>query len=596
MLFAGRVDGFVFAVIFTTASALLAGCPRPNGPAATENIAQEWNALLRNAVFAANQGPTIESRTMFHASAAMYEAWAAYDPIATGYFSGSRLKRRANERTLANRAEAISHAVYGIAQERFGHAAKGTANPALAAAFDAIVAKMQRHGYLDNDGGPVPSDAQRLGSLITEIVLDYAADDGSNEENGYADTFGYVPLNPPIISTEAGTNNMEFANHWQEIIPEGGTQQRYLTPHWGSVTPFALPEFNPTALRIDPGRMPEFGTATEQGFIDDMVEVLRYSSLFDPADGPGSSGVNLSPRLRGLGTPGYSEAEGHPINPYTREPYGDNIVPLGDYLRVISSNHDGLVYGTPTPWWNEVASNVMSGEGIVSRRAANKPRPANLEYDVKLFFTLNAALHDVAVAIWDIKFVYDSCRPISGIRYLAEIGALPLEEGFVEIIQPGDPLAGETGENVGQIKVRAWAEPNQGVRWMLGTKWIPYWPADFVTPPFPGYCSGHAAFSRAAAEVLTAMTGDPFFPAGLAELDVDSLRFEDDLYAPITLQWATYRDMSDETALARVTSGAHIPSDVLVSRPIGAQIAEMVLSLTQDYFDGRGVAVAKGYR
>ncbi|MEK7795088.1 MAG: vanadium-dependent haloperoxidase [Candidatus Hydrogenedentota bacterium] len=586
----GRIAPGAALVVLAT---VLTGCPVPNGSPATENIAQEWNALLRDAIAAAGQGPTIESRTMFHASAAMYEAWAAYDPIATGYFTGSRLKRRANERTLANRAEAISHAVYGISKHRFGDSAKGTQ---LAAAFDAIVAKMQRHDYLDPSGEPNPSNAQRLGSLIAEIVLDYAANDDSNEENGYADTFGYVSLNTPIIPTEAGTNNMEFANHWQEIIAEGGAQQHYLTPHWGSVTPFALPNFNPVALRIDPGRMPEFGTDTQQGFIDDMVEVLRFSSLFDPADGPGSSGVNLSPRLRGLGTPGYSEAEGHPINPYTRGPYGDNIVPLGDYLRAISTDHDGLEYGTPTPWWNEVAANIMSGQGVVSRRAANKPRPANLEYDVKLFFTLNAALHDVAIAIWDIKFVYDSCRPISGIRYLADIGLLPIEEGFVEIIQPGDPLAGETGENIGKIKVRAWAEPNQGVQWMLGTEWVPYWPANFVTPPFPGYCSGHSAFSRAAAEVLTAMTGDPFFPGGLAELPVDSLRFEDDLSAPITLQWATYRDMADETALARVTSGAHIPSDVLASRPIGAQIAEMVLDLTHDYFGGRGVAVAKEYR
>ena len=35
---------------------------------------------------------------------------------------------------------------------------------------------------------------------------------------------------------------------------------------------------------------------------------------------------------------------------------------------------------------------------------------------------------------------------------------------------------------------------------------------EFVTPPFAGYISGHSTFSRAAAEVLTLLTGDPFFP------------------------------------------------------------------------------------
>jgi hypothetical protein len=36
------------------------------------------------------------------------------------------------------------------------------------------------------------------------------------------------------------------------------------------------------------------------------------------------------------------------------------------------------------------------------------------------------------------------------------------------------------------------------------------------------YTSGHSTFGRAAAEVLTAITGRPFFPDGLAQRRVDS--------------------------------------------------------------------------
>ena len=56
-----------------------------------------------------------------------------------------------------------------------------------------------------------------------------------------------------------------------------------------------------------------------------------------------------------------------------------------------------------------------------------------------------------------------------------------------------------------------------GVGWIRAIDWIPYQRRTFVTPAFPGYVSGHSTFSRAAAEVLTLMTGSAFFPGGLLE-------------------------------------------------------------------------------
>ena len=51
--------------------------------------------------------------------------------------------------------------------------------------------------------------------------------------------------------------------------------------------------------------------------------------------------------------------------------------------------------------------------------------------------------------------------------------------------------------------------------WILGVDWVPYQRAGFVTPAFPGYVSGHSTYSRAAAEVLTSLTGSEFFPGGM---------------------------------------------------------------------------------
>lgn len=572
----------------------LAGCPQPNGKLrATEDIAQEWNTLVLDALLAADEGPTVEARTMFHLSTVMYDAWAAYDDEATGYLTGSRFKRPIVERTLQNRAEAISHAVYDLLEVRLAHLAAGAKGTAGQAAFDAFTAKMQSHGYLDENGEPVPSNAQELGALIADTMLRYAANDNSNEENRYEDTFGYVSLNSPMISNQSGTNAMAFPDLWQPVVTPDGEQQTYLTPHWGVVTPFSLPPFSPSSLRFDPGPLPTFD-GDPDGYIAMFTEVLRFSSMMDPFTGAGAELINLSPRVRGLdGTIGDFSFEGHPINPYTQQPYDDNVVPVGDYLRAVAINHDGLVFMTPIPWWNRVATHVLRGDGVVDERAANKVRPRDLEYDVKLYFGLNAALHDVGIAIWDIKLIYDSARPMSGIRYLAELGELPLEPGFIEVIEPGDPLAGPNGEHVGEQKVNAWRGSNLGVGWIRGTDWHPYQALDFVAPPFPAYNSGHTAFSRAAAEVLTAYTGDPYFPGGLAELPIAHLRIEDDLSAPFNLQWATYRDMADETALGRVLSGVHITLDTTTAKPIGAAIARTALDLAREYFRGEGIAVAK---
>ena len=54
-----------------------------------------------------------------------------------------------------------------------------------------------------------------------------------------------------------------------------------------------------------------------------------------------------------------------------------------------------------------------------------------------------------------------------------------------------------------------------GAGWRRGVLWLPYMPRNFVTPPFPGYTSGHSTFSRSAAEVLAAVTGTPFLPGGM---------------------------------------------------------------------------------
>ncbi len=49
--------------------------------------------------------------------------------------------------------------------------------------------------------------------------------------------------------------------------------------------------------------------------------------------------------------------------------------------------------------------------------------------------------------------------------------------------------------------MNAWRGPYLGVGKRNTSTWQPFQALTFVTPPFPGYVSGHASFSAAAAEV-----------------------------------------------------------------------------------------------
>jgi hypothetical protein len=238
---------------------------------------------------------------------------------------------------------------------------------------------------------------------------------------------------------------------------------------------------------------------------------------------------------------------------------------------------------------------------------------ADLEWDVKTYFALNAALHDAAVSAWDAKVKYDYVRPITAIRYMASRGqssdpsdestyaadGLLLEEGLVERITLETTAPGGRHHHLigyeGEIAVYSWpGKPDNlddysGVRWIRAAQWLPYQRETFVTPPFAGYTSGHSTFSRAGAEVLTALTGSEFFPGGLGQFVAhqgDYLEFEQGPSADVTLQWATYYDAADEAGISRLSGGIHVDADDLNGRIMGAKAGIDAWHKANTYFDG----------
>ena len=530
------------------------GCER--GDLGGRSVARVWDEALLDAIRRDVPAPTVHARNLFHVSAAMWDAWAAYDERADGYFV--REKRDADDVGAAREA-AMSFAAYRILLHRYSLAA------GLEDTFAELAGTMRSLCYSIDYVETQGDSPAALGNRIAAEVIAFGRIDGANEQLRYADP-EYAPRNDPLV-VGGGDTSMRDPSRWQPLalerivaqngLPIPGKVQRFVGPHWGAVRGFALPAPR-DGMPLDPGRPPRYG---EPEFPRAAVEVIRRGAELDPRDG---AVLDIGPAARGGNGLGANDGRGRSVNPISGEPYAPNRVLRADFARALTEFWaDGPKSETPPGHWNTVANEV--GDAL---------RPSErLEWDVKLYFALNGAVHDAAVAAWGAKGHYDTARPISMIRYLGARGELPLVPGLVE-------------RRRDTTFVRGW-RPG-GVRWLRAVEWTPYQQPTFVTPAFAGYVSGHSTFSRAAAEVLTAYTGSPFFPGGLLEWKVrrGELKNEPGPTRDVTLQWATYADAADDAGVSRIYGGIHIPADDFAGRKLGALCGKAAWARAQRYFEG----------
>ncbi|HEX9634750.1 MAG TPA: vanadium-dependent haloperoxidase [Candidatus Limnocylindria bacterium] len=574
------------------------------------SVARVWDeqvlALIRQVVPA----PTVHARNLFHTSAAMWDAWAAYDSEADGYFVTEKVQA---DDVAAAREAAISFAAYRILLWRYATVADlDVATEQL----DATMASLcYRTDFTSTDG----DSPGALGNRIAAAVIEYGRDDGSLEDERYVDS-AYQPLNDPLPVADPGTVMVD-PNRWQPLalaeqisqngLPIPGQVQTFIGPHWGHVKSFALPASSAEGVPIDPGPPPRLADpTTDTDFKQAALDVIRFSSELDSADGVT---IDIGPGSVGSNSLGTNDGNGYDENPATGEPYAPNEVLRADFARVLAEYWaDGPKSETPPGHWNAIANAVSYAADLELRIGGQGAQVDRLEWDVKMYFALNGAVHDAAIAAWGLKGSYDSARPISMIRYMGGKGqssdpagpaydpdGLPLEPGLVEVVTDASSATGERhahlADHVGEIAVRSWlgfpkdpTTQTSGVGWILAVNWVPYQRATFVTPAFAGYVSGHSTFSRAAAEVLTEFTGSPFFPGGLSEWRVPAgeLLHEEGPTADTTLQWATYYDAADQAGISRLFMGIHITADDLEGRQIGSICGTDAWTLALRYFDG----------
>ena len=594
---------------------------------AAQTIARVWDERALAAIRADTPHPPAQARNLFSLSVCMYDAWAAYDTNgAVGYIYHGKFS---TTNIAAARNETISYAAYRILKER--HAYSKTASNTLAA-DDALMTSL---GYDTNNVSRDTSTPAGLGNSIYDAASAWFINDGARQTNGIpyplsgtnlpsgypdypAGQGGYIPINEPLDTRDAGANPADV-NRWQRLwitngvdqngFPTLGPVQPYLGAQWLGVRPFALGRTAPTLPWIDlGGPPPHLGGAGDAEFRSNVAEVIRRSSELTPDDGVT---MDISPGAFGNNTLGTNDGTGRTNNPSTGLPYPPNVVKRGDFARVLAEFWaDGPNSETPPGHWNVLANNVSDNTNTVKRIGGTGPLLDDLEWDAKMYFALNAAVHDAACAAWSLKRYYDGWRPMSAIRYMGGLGqstdplgpsyhpnGLPLITNLIELVTTNTVASGRHANlTVGKIAIFAWpgqpispATLYSGVKWIHADSWFPYQKANFISPAFPGYISGHSTFSRSAAEVLAAITGSEFFPGGMATYTATSntsLAFEKGPSQTVQLQWATYYDAADQAGLSRTWGGIHPPIDDFTGRRTGALCGQGAWALAQKYFDG----------
>ena len=575
----------------------------------TKTIARRWSEQMLNAIRRDIPRPGVHARNLFHVSAAMYDAWAAFDPTADGYFVSE--KQQAADVDAARR-EAISYAAYRVLSHRYD-AARAIGGPKSNACFRDFMAVL---GYDPADTTTEGDTPRALGNRIGAAVIAAGVDDGANEGDNYKDTTGWMPANPPLVVDQPGarptnpslyqTLNLAVAVTQNGIVTAGGVQG-YIGAQWGRVTPFVL-ERQGEAPYFAAEVIPSFDLPEMKTWV---VDAVRLSSQLDPN---ATEVRDFSPASFGNNPLGTNDGVGHGMNPVTGQAYAPNMLAAGDFGRVLAEFWaDGPKSETPPGHWNTLANEVSDAPEFTRKFRGEGVALDPLEWDVKTYFAVNGATHDAAIAAWELKRVHTTARPITLIRHMAELGqssdpagpsydagGLPLVPDLVEVITAESAAPGQRHADlarfVGEVAIKSWqGEPGDtraslgGIGWIRGKEWMPYQLRTFVTPAFPGFVSGHSTFSRAAAEVLTAMTGSAYFPGGFAEFVAPMngyLKFEKGPSRDVHLQWASYYDAADQAGQSRIWGGIHIQPDDFFGRRVGNQVGTAAFAKAVTYFDG----------
>lgn len=218
-------------------------------------------------------------------------------------------------------------------------------------------------------------------------------------------------------------------------------------------------------------------------------------------------------------------------------------------------------------------STGQSGHWLRFAQAVSRRDHNDLDRDVKMYFAVANTAMDTFIAAWECKRFYDSSRPWTLIHYYYQ----------------GKDIDG-------------WLGPGKGVGKIKGENWIPYSPSNFITPPFPGYVSGHSTVSAGCAKMLELFTGSDRFgdeesrtAGSMTEEGFDckamqtidgKMSADDRLTCEVALALPTFSATAEMAGISRVMGGYHIQADNIEGLKLGRTVAEHIWPKCQAYFNG----------
>jgi hypothetical protein len=277
----------------------------------------------------------------------------------------------------------------------------------------------------------------------------------------------------------------------------------------------------------------------------------------------GSTGTNIS---------GFPTSIQNTLNTYVPQLSGSNL--LTNMNQVLSLN------GTLTPREKFIAEFWEDGYGTAKpcgkwnflTRVFIRSLGYSEEQCIELLFLVNAALVNAFICAWDVKRIYAAERPVTYLRRSTN----------------GTTFTGWKGniEKTGDVDT---TQPNVG--------FLPYQDPTFITPPFPGFISGHSTCSAAAATILKTYIGDNTIPQIMTPVplpfnqnssievlnEIKSnfapyLEYDTSKYTRVLLCFKTFDDMIESAGWSRLYGGIHILPDHQAAVEIGKYLANYTLN------------------
>jgi len=561
----------------------------------TFNPVPEWIDLALHWIGQSERGPTISGHFLVMTNAALFDAWAAYEPSTTGAVTDldairvnstafdssdrpSLLRERSQAHSMTTAAFKILSSVMGpamISQNalELEEEEPEIAEERLAELLDAAqTLKARQYSSIRYGLSAAEKDLMReVSSTVTEpiriAIRSRIRVDGSNFQRNYTDTTGYAVTSwidpspclnlclpgdgisngtgdydftdssiytyntfdarlatdayadlaePPLMQihplVEDGT--LRLTETWQSLTQMGtfpgekdGGEQFPLTPHWGGVTPFTLP--TGSALRSEYYGPYDAEGNLRQQWIDELIQLVDLAE--QQQDG-------VCPRCR-------AESE-----------YWE----LGDEFKY------------PPGWWADRANEMVKDLDL----------PVKESLQVSLAVAM--AVFDGGIAAWDMKYAYDSVRPVTAINELFY----------------GSMISDWTGN----------AQFNKVANLDDRNFWRPYQLRRNSSPPFPDVPSGHSVFSSSAMVALRLILGtnvfdfvtEPFQCRFDTSGGFDGDESNGNEYT--TLDFKYLSEATDAAGFSRLLGGIHMMQGNIVGLEMGTKIGHGVVGHVRGLF------------